>query len=78
VDEGCIERAVAQRALPAQGRVRRRARTIAPPSRLRDETTRVALKKIREINSHTRHLSRWRCSAPRNPLTVGHCGNPVD
>jgi hypothetical protein len=24
----------------------------------------VVLKKIREINSHTRHLSRWRWSAP--------------
>jgi hypothetical protein len=41
-----------------------------------DETPRAALKMIREIYSNTRHLSRWRYPAPRNSLTVGHCGNP--
>jgi hypothetical protein len=46
-------------------------------------TPRVGLKKIREINSHTRHLSRWRYKRPVTPWLWGTAetrwaGTPVE
>jgi hypothetical protein len=54
-----------RRAEPGPVRVRHPAEVIR--TRCQTKRTPVALKKSREINSHTRYLSRWRYKRPVTP-----------